>query len=478
MKSAFRTTLLMLIIALAATATAAYYYPWPEIELTRDLIDTPLFEEFDLDQVRSIEIVKFNDDRNELETIRIRRKADKWIFPDKGNFVATGAPLIAAVRGSLNERKIREFMSDQEEDHIKYGVVDPLRNASAVRSSLGTKLTLEDRQGKVIANLIVGKGVKSESEVPQRFVRIPEQPNVYVIDYDERILTTNFSQWVDSNILQLATRANPAGQQGVEVNIDKYRYDPKEIADPDARESIYRARFKYSEEIRQLGFDSLEIPTPVIGKWQKITPNQTQQPELAQWTRVVAQIQVANVARKSKNLIAVLRNPKEDASEETLSELNNFGFHKTGFENGAFQFDGAGGEFSMTSREGVRFNLYIGAFDDGTTKTTSGNLTRYLMITVDVNYSMFPEPEKPEDPEDKAYLRALETRKTNLAKARKTASDLNRVQADWFYIVDDEILSMLVPTLSFDAAATPAQPKDEVEGNKPAAEESTSTDDE
>ena len=67
MKSAFRTTLLMLIIALAATATAAYYYPWPEIELTRDLIDTPLFEEFDLDQVRSIEIVKFNDDRNELE---------------------------------------------------------------------------------------------------------------------------------------------------------------------------------------------------------------------------------------------------------------------------------------------------------------------------------------------------------------------------------------------------------------------------
>ena len=51
MKSAFRTTLLMLVIALAATATAAFYYPWPEVELTTDLIDQPLFEEFDLEQV-------------------------------------------------------------------------------------------------------------------------------------------------------------------------------------------------------------------------------------------------------------------------------------------------------------------------------------------------------------------------------------------------------------------------------------------
>ncbi len=440
--------------------------------MTADLIDQPLFEEFDLEQVRSIEITKFNDDRNELEGMRLRRKADQWIFPDKGNFVCTAAPLIAAVRGSLNERKVREFMSDKEEDHIKYGVVDPARYGSSVRSSLGTKLVLEDRQGKVIASLIVGKGVKSDSQVPQRFVRIPDQPNVYVIDFDARILTTDFDQWVDPNLLQLATQSNPNGQQTVEVIINNYRFDPALIANADDRELIYRAKFKLDPKRRQLAFDSLEIPLPGVGQWKQITPNETQMQELAQWTSVAAKLDVANVKRKSAELISVLRNPTEDASEETLNELVSFGFHKTGFENGAFQFDATGGQFTIVSREGVRFNLYVGVFDTGATENTSGSLARYLMITVDVDYSSFPEPVAADDPEDKTYLRAVEERKTNLSKARKTATDLNRIQADWFYIIDDSILSKLIPALTFDSPAATTEPT-ENDASAPAANDET-----
>ena len=421
---------------------------------------------------RSIEITKFNDDRNELEGIRLRRKADQWIFLDKGNFVCTAAPLIAAVRGSLNERKVREFMSDKEEDHIKYGVVDPARYSTSVRSSLGTKLVLEDRQGKVIASLIVGKGVKSDSQVAQRFVRIPDQPNVYVIDFDARILTTDFSQWVDPNLLQLATQSNPNGQQTVEVIIDNYRFDPALIANADDRKLIYQAKFKLDPKRRQLAFDSLAIPLPGVGQWKQITPNETQMRELAQWTSVAAKLDVANVKRKSKELISVLRNPTEDASEETLNELVSFGFHKTGFENAAFQFNATGGQFTIVTREGVRFNLYVGVFDTGSTENTSASLARYLMITVDVDYSSFPEPAAPDDPLDKTYLRAVEERKSNLGKARKTATDLNRIQADWFYIIDDAILSKLIPALTFDSPAATTGPT-ENEASAPAANDET-----
>ena len=73
----------MLLVALATSATAAYFYPWPEIETTSDRINEPLFEDFDLEQVRSIKILKYNIDRNELETVQLRRKADKWVFPQQ-----------------------------------------------------------------------------------------------------------------------------------------------------------------------------------------------------------------------------------------------------------------------------------------------------------------------------------------------------------------------------------------------------------
>ncbi len=467
MKSAFRTTILMILIALTATVAAAYYYPWPESDLVSDQIDKPLFEELDMEQVRSIQILKFNDDRNELEDIRLVLKADKWVLPQKSNFVATATPLVALVRSSLNECKVRELMSDTEEDHIKFGVVDPINYSSSVpRSSLGTKLILEDRQGDVIASLIVGKPVKSESDVPQRFARIPEQPYVYVIDYDARILTTDFFQWVDSNLLQLATAANPNGQKTAEININKYRIDLAKIGVPNSRENEYRAKFGTKDN--QLAFASLEIPEPGSDEWKAITPNQTQMPELASWMKVIARIPIADVQRKSKTLASVLRNPKEDASDEALKELNGFGIRKSGFENGAFQFEAMGGHFSFITPEGVRFNLLVGDFTSGETKTVSGNLARILMVSVDVDYSKFPEPVNPDDPENKAYLRAVQDRNTKLTQARQTAADLNRIHSDWFYIVDDGVLEMLIPSVTFEQAKTPSQPGEAAAENKEA----------
>ena len=452
MKSAFSTTLIMLIFALAASGAAAYYYPWPEVEVINAKINQPLFEEYDLDQVRSMQVRQFNGDRNELETIRLRRKADKWIFENKDNFVATNAALISLVRSSLNDRKVREFMSDQEEDHIKYGVVDPVNHETSVLSSLGSKLVLEDRQGQVIASLIVGKAVKSESgEVQQRFVRVPEQPNVYVVDFDKRLLVTDFSPWNDPNLLKLQSQTNPLGESPVDVMIDGYRIDPEKLAEPDSKESFYQARFNLKGN--QLGFDSLKVSNKETGAWEDLKPNDEQMQAMAQWTRAIGLIRISDVRRKSKSLISALRNPKADTSEEVLKSLEAFGFKKTGFANRAFEFDATGGKFVVVVKNGVRYNLHIGTFDTSANNSGSGNLARYLMITVDVDAAQFPEIEVPEDPQDRAYLRAVEQRKKGLTQARQVANDLNRQHADWFYVVDEEILSALVPTLNIDLPA-------------------------
>ena len=473
MKSAFRATLIMMLIALIASIAAAYYYPWPEVETLGERINQPLFEvfgnDFDMDDLRGIEVVKFNDDRNEIQNIKLRRRGEKWIIPAKGNFVATNIKQISDVGSSLTDKKIREEMSDKQEDHIKFGVVDPSQYASSVRSSLGTKLILEGRQGKQLASLIIGKAVKSDSQLPQRFVRIPDQPHVYVIDFDARVLSTNMENWVDPNLLRLASTTNPGGQQPATIEIDNYRIDPKKIA-VGTREEMYRARFDTKGS--QLGFDYLKVPAP-DNNWEKIKINQEQMQDLASWVRVVNRLEVSDVRRKSKELIQALRLPVAEFAPPLSDELNRFGFNKTGFQDGAYEFDAAGGTFSCVSTAGVRLNVYVGNFDAGDVKTASGNLARFLMINAEVESSQFPMPEEKEIDDNRAYLRAMAERDKKLNAAKQLTRELNKIYADWFYIIDQEIIEKLIPTLTIkkeDAAvqpdSTPAllkKPEDEQE---------------
>jgi hypothetical protein len=466
MQSAFRATLIMMLIALIASVTAAYYYPWPEIESSGERINQPLFEalgnDFDLDGIRGIEIVKFNDDRNEIQDVKLRRRGESWIIPAVGNFVATNNKRISDVSSALSDRKIREEMSDKQEDHIKYGVVDPAEYATAIRSSLGTKLILEGRQGEQLASLIVGKAVKSESQVPQRFVRIPDQPQVYVIDFDASLLATNLESWIDPNLLRLASATSPNGQQPAMIEIDSYRIDPKKIAEG-TRERIYQARFAMKGN--QLGFDYLQVPA-ADDAWEKIKINQQQMSELASWVRVINRLEVSDARRKSKELIEALRKPSDDFPQPLNDELNRFGFNKTAFKDGEYEFDAAGGEFTCVTADGVRMNVYVGSFAAGDVKTASGNLARFLMINAVVDPSQFPIPEKKADDEsDRAYLRAVAEREKKLNNANLLVRELDKIYADWIYVVDQEIVENLIPTLTI----TPADKAEETP--QPAAAE-------
>lgn len=480
MKSAFRATSIMLLIALISSIAAAYYYPWPEVESSGERINQPLFaaltNDFDMDDIRGIEIMKFNDDRNELQDIKLRRRGESWILPAVGNFVATNIKRISDVSSSLTDKKIREEMSDTQEDHIKFGVVDPAQFDTAVRSSLGTKLVLEGRQGEPLASLIVGKAVKSDSQVPQRFVRIPDQPQVYVIDFDASLLSTNMENWIEPNLLRLASAINPEGQQPAAIDIDSYRIDPKKIAEG-ARDEIYRARF--ATKNNQFGFDYLEVPA-ADKTWEKIKIDKQQMSELASWLQVINRLEVSDARRKSKELIEALRISTEDFPQPLNDELNRFGFNETGFKDGEHEFDATGGKFTCTTTNGVRMDVYVGSFDSGDVKTASGNLARYVMITAGVDTSQFPMPEKKADDDaDRAYLRAVAEREKKLNAAKQLARELDKSYADWFYVVDQEVVEKLIPTLTIkpaDKAEETSQPADPKNAeNKPEDSSGTAT---
>ena len=138
-------------------------------------------------------------------------------MPSKQDFEASESSRVAVAVNSLNDKTIYEVISENQEDHIKFGVVDPSDSSNSKNvSSLGRKLTLTDRNNKTIADIIVGSRVKSSPE--KRYVRVPGKPRVYVVDFDQLSMAgmmTEFAGWVSPNLLNMKTRQDDDGRQSV-----------------------------------------------------------------------------------------------------------------------------------------------------------------------------------------------------------------------------------------------------------------------
>lgn len=447
MKSPFFTTAIMALLAAATMMVAAFFYPWPERVVESDMVGKPLFEEYDASAVRSISIAKFDADRNGVDRIDLRRKGEKWIVPAKKNFIATNAEQISRVVNSLNNCTVLENRSNAQQDHVDFGVVDPMEYESSTnRSSLGTKIVLEDRNKRELASLIVGSSLRNESSQQQlkHFVRIPGQPNVYVVEINPAELSTDFTRWVNTNLLSLNSQT-PVDS----IEIQNYRMATNQF--PNANKNWeYQATLDVKSRKSQLLVPESGSNTLVEAE---ITPENVRQ--LNSLANYLGNIRFTDVQKKSSAAAKLLKKrvPKDDTSG-ALDSLQKFGFVKSDFDSG-FQFDAVGGNVTVRTGTGVVVTVLIGSLVDN---VTAGDLTlnHYVMLYASVDESLLPEPEAPaanDDPEQadkeqKSYLREVEQRKEKIKAAKLRASEFNQSFADWYYIVSEEIITGLRPDLT------------------------------
>ncbi len=446
MKSPYFTTGIMVLLAAATMIVAAIFYPWPERVVESDMVGNPLFE-YDTSAVRSISIARFDADRNGVDRIDLRRSGEKWIIPARKNFIATNAEQISRVVNSLNNCTVLENRSNAQQDHVDFSVVDPVEYASSTnRSSLGTKIVLEDRNKRELASLIVGSSLRNESSQQQlkHFVRIPGQPNVYVVEINPGVLSTDFTRWVNANLLGLS---NQTPVNSIEIN--NYRIDPEQILTED-KNWEYQATLdvkskKYKLMVPQPGSSTL-VET-------EITPDNIQQ--LNSLGAFLGNIRFTDVQRKTSAAAKILKKPAgQDDVSGALDSLQKFGFAKTGFDDG-FQFNAVGGEVLLRTDEGLVFSIFIGSLVDS---VNAGDLTlnHYVMLYASVDESLLPAPEAPVDEEGngqtdqerKAYLREVEKRKEKIKSANMRASDFNQSFANWYYIVSEDVVTGLRPDLT------------------------------
>ena len=441
MKSAIQTTALMGVMAAVATVAAAWFYPWPKAVTKNAQVNKPLFEDYDTSSVRGIEVATYNEDTSKVDRLKLKRKGERWVIPQKSEFDVTGGDRVIDITKALTGRTVLEVTSDSQNDHAKFGVVDPAEaNTASSRSSLGSRLELTDRNRKTIGSLIIGHAVKNKPD--NHYVRVTGKPTVYTIEFNENILSADFSKWTSPNLLGLPS-SQASKRLASTIDVNKYR-----IAAADKREDVYDIKFAVKGEPARMSVASAKVGDAEIEASQ--LPNSFLQTVV----QTLFQLQIADVVNQSKSAVKALRSKADASKDASISALRETGFFYQQWKDGGHQFDAANGKVSIGMSDGVRHHVLIGGIANQVGGSDSLKLLYRVMLTADVDESGFDEPEKPADIDKdeaikKAYLREVKERDQLIELALRQAAEFNRKHSMWVYVMDETVVKGLLPEVEF-----------------------------
>lgn len=494
----FIMTLLMAIIACVASVVAWNYSPRNEVGvintrigeilLTREsategtAIATDAEDEaaYDSNDIYRISIERYDRELDSPRKIEIARERGSWVIPDKFEFLASNAQRISGVIDSLKQKRILDMPSDKQDDHEEYGVVELGANDAVSRVGIGTTLTLEDARRNTVAQVIIGKATPDPA---QRFVRIPGQPQVYVIEFDPDLLSTEFSDWVDGDLLRFGNQSSRLGEIIESIEIDYYFFDSRNLASDASRTYVYRASIYPSGE-RWLYDVWPANAQQKLDEQPAITGAEINLATLGELLNEVVEFKLRDVQKKSTSAALDLANPAESNLPSHFEWLNSRGYRHAGFANGQHQFESLAGSIRLRFRNGNIDTLSIGDLA-GVDMQNRSNINRYLLVTCGINESMFPMPvmpttgnagepgsddpgseaadgeaadpgaEVPADPvvqEDddarREYQKRLNERTKALEQANGRAKNLNQIHAEWLYVISQDSVNKMFPPLN------------------------------
>lgn len=388
------------VAALAIAAVAA----WPRrvSEPQASLVGQPLFEEFtDPLSAASLEIITFNEEEGRPAKFEVGKQGDSelWTIKSHGGYPADALDQMRDAATALVGLKILDVQTRNAEDHDDLGVVEP--NLEKLRSGdvgIGRLVTFRDASNNRLASIVVGDTVKDDPE--KRYVRIPGQDPVYVVKLDESHLTSNFRRWIEEDLLRLSSIEIGS------VEIQDYLAAPGQTRFVRARN--YTAlikkdgtQWKLQKLLEYDPNDEFIEPTVV----EIDDTDGLNAAKLEAMANALDDLKIVDVVRKPEGMDADFTNNRNLASDKNaLASLGQRGFFPQLSTDGGVEIYSANGELHVTLNDGVRYILRFGNIaglarsDEGEGEQqdaafTETGVNRYLLVTTEVDESMFPIPE-------------------------------------------------------------------------------------
>jgi hypothetical protein len=148
----------------------------------------------------AVQVVAFNEDTASSRVFTVQKKDGIWRIPSHHNYPADGEDRLAKTARTLIGVKRGAVASRVAADHERFGVVDPLGEASDTLKGRGQRLTLMKESEIAVADLIIGKKLPEGEN--RYYVRHPEEKETYITELEVDI-STKFSDWVEADLLKL-----------------------------------------------------------------------------------------------------------------------------------------------------------------------------------------------------------------------------------------------------------------------------------
>lgn len=474
-------TLTFVGVCAVVLITAVVTRPVQEV-IEETQVGVTLFPDFKQpDQAASLKIVEVSEENARVKKFEVARdrKSQAWLIPTSFGYPADALEQMQAASLAFIDLKALGIASEVVADHEVFGVVQPDEaKVQDTKTGLGKLIQVRDKNGKNLARLIVGKKVKNTND--QRFVRIPEKNQVYVVKFDPGVFSTRFEDWIDLDLLKLNTldlervairdysvlidnAKNVTFEERLEVtagwNWDQSQWQFERLAEFIDGKPV-AIELKAGETINSLAFDELRSS--------------------------LGSLKIVGVWKKPDGLGADLRAEKDFLdNEENSQSLIKRGFYPLRLSDGSIQFRSANGEVTLTLRDGVQYVLRFGetaGFEQDSEGSGRDQVTRYLLVTAQVDTTRFPEPEyqpvpqrdpNNEDPDFeikrdavlKANQRLKDAWEEEVGNASVRVRALNDRFANWYYIVSESEYQKIL--LSRDQVIKQPEPAESPEATTP-----------
>lgn len=384
-------------VVAAVMLAVATFVSWPQ-ELdsdTESLIGQPLFPTFtDPLVASSLRILKFDEGQGELQKFEVAKDeaTGVWSLPSRNNYAADAAEQMQAAANSLVSLKVLDIQTENAEDHSSLGVVEPKADALEVGDEgVGLLVSFKGDKNAALANLIIGNAVAGSNE--KRYVRIPGENPVYVVNLNNTVFSTKFSDWIEKDLLQLSS-----------IDISRVDMQVYDSALASAGSLSMNRTYDASVEVEGTSdwkllslvkYDKDQQPQPVtLAEGEKLAAA-----KLNELKNALDELKISDVASKPKGMSENLKADKDLVSDnEAVRSLAVRGF----FPINSGEILSANGEMSVSLNDGVQYVLRFGnvegiasdggAEDGQDAEEPVGGANRYLLVTAQVDESKFPPP--------------------------------------------------------------------------------------
>ena len=358
-------------------AVATHHLTQPAESTGFELVGTEFFEDFEGgSQAGSLEVLAIDPDSTNLKQFRVEEKDGVWTIPSHFGYPAEAADRLATTASSLIGLTRESLAGRLKTEHEKFGVLDPLGEDNLDPESTGKRVTIKDKSGEVLVDLIIGKEAAEtkatdsqlafgqEAGLRNFYVRRPDEPQTFKVALDLE-LSTRFSDWIRPDLLNL---------NGADVRqIDIDNYELVEQADPLGRvTSLYKTQGDQMKFSRDTGFgpwtmEGLDVDTNNLDS-TKINSAVTKLDNLKivgvrkKMTYKDQQLLSANFEINEIEELEKDRRLKVQVFGQFQQELSDYGFNLTPVAQNSNELTIVSntGQISAGTSEGVLYTLQFG----------------------------------------------------------------------------------------------------------------------